>query len=288
MKGRVAHGLSERIAAIEAIDGPAGAVAKQVRSLLGPGALKDLISGVPIGHALHPLLTDIPIGTWLSATILDLVGGEDAEGAADRLIGVGIVAYGPTALTGVSDWADSEPGNDEVRRLGIAHGIANVTALTLYVASLAARRRGRRGSGVVLGLAGAGALGVGGWLGGDLAYTRGIGVDQTAFDTGPEDWTPALDASMLVEGRPAQAVVGDVEVFLLRRDGAIHALADRCAHRGCSLHGGEVVGDCIECPCHGSRFRLTDGALERGPSTFPQPAYEAREQGGRIEVRAAG
>jgi nitrite reductase/ring-hydroxylating ferredoxin subunit len=69
--------------------------------------------------------------------------------------------------------------------------------------------------------------------------------------------------------------------------GRVHALADRCAHRGGALHEGELAGDCVECPLHGSLFRLEDGSVERGPSAYPQPVYDVRVQGGRIAVRAA-
>ncbi len=280
-----AHELSERLAAVEELDAPARAVAAQVREMLGPGPLKDALSGVWVGHALHPLLTDVPVGTWTSATLLDLLGGREGRRAADRLIAMGIAAAVPTALTGMSDWADSEPADPAIRRLGAMHAVANVTALALYSASLVARKRGRRGAGVLLGLAGASALSAGGWLGGDLAYARGVGVDQTAFERLPDDWTPVLDADGLLEDRPAVARVGDVELLLLRRDGTIHALADRCAHRGGALHEGELLGECIECPLHGTRFRLSDGSVERGPSAYVQPVYEARVRDGRIEVR---
>jgi nitrite reductase/ring-hydroxylating ferredoxin subunit/uncharacterized membrane protein len=283
-----AHALSETIGSLSALDGPAAAIAKQIRSILKPGPVKDALSGTWLGHALHPLLTDVPVGTWTSATLLDLLGGKASRPAAQRLIGVGLLAAGPTAWTGWSDWADSEPADDQVRRIGIVHAIANGTAAALYGASLLARRRGAHTTGVVLGLAGAGAVGAGGWLGGDLAFARGVGVDETAFERGPEDWTPALDASMLADERPASAIVGDVEIVLVRRNGTIHALADRCSHRGGALHDGELLGDCIECPLHGTRFRLDDGSVERGPSAYPQPVYEAREHEGRIEVRAAG
>jgi hypothetical protein len=40
-----AHALGERIAALATLDRPAAAMAKQIRGLLGPGALKDAISG---------------------------------------------------------------------------------------------------------------------------------------------------------------------------------------------------------------------------------------------------
>jgi len=287
MRRPLGHAIGEQIASLHVLDAPGRAIAGGVRKLLPAGAVKDLLSGTAMGHPLHPLLTDVPIGTWTSATVLDLAGGEDSERAAEILIAIGIAAALPTAVSGWSDWADSEPSDDAIRRIGIVHAVSNISALALYAASLAVRRRGNRAAGVALGLAGAGALGAGGWLGGDLAYARGVGVDQTAFDSGPEDWTAALDASMLLENRPAHAAIADRELVLVRRNGAIYALDDRCSHRGGALHEGELVEDCIECPLHGTRFRLQDGSLQRGPSTYPQPAFEARERDGRVEVRAA-
>lgn len=284
----LAHALSERIAAIATLDEPASLIAGKIRDLLPDGGgIKDVLSGTSIGHALHPLLTDVPIGAWTSATLLDLVGGKASRPAAQRLVGIGLAAAAPTAWTGWSDWADSEPDSDAVRRIGIVHAAANGTAALLYGLSLAARRRGAHTSGVLLGLAGAGAMGAGGWLGGDLAFARGVGVNQAVFDAEPQDWTPALDASMLVENRPAAATVGELPLVLVKRNGTIHALHDRCAHRGGMLHEGELEEDCIVCPLHGTRFRLDDGSVERGPSTYPQPVYEARVHEGRVEVRAA-
>ena len=282
-----AHALSERVASLSALDAPARAVAKKLRSALpAGGGLKDLISGTWLGHPLHPLLTDVPIGTWTSATLLDLLGGPGARPAARRLIGVGIAAAVPTALSGATDWADTEPADDGIRRVGVVHAATNSTALLLYGASLAARRRGDHTTGVVLGLAGAGMVMAGGWLGGDLSFARGVGVNESLFCDEPGDWTPVLDASMLVDNRPTPALVGDLPLVIVKRDGTIHALADRCSHRGGKLHEGELEGDCIACPLHGTRFRLEDGAIERGPGAYPQPVYEARVHEGRVEVRA--
>jgi len=284
-----AHALSERIvAATAALDGPASVIAKKIRGILpSGGGVKDVASGVFLGHALHPLMTDLPIGAWTSATMLDLVGGKASRPAAQKLVGIGLAAAAPTAWTGWTDWADTEPGNDPVRRLGIVHAAANSTAALLYGLSLAARRRGSHTTGVLFGLAGAGAMGAGGWLGGDLVFARGVGVKQTLFADEPQDWTPVLDASMLGDDRPVQALVGDLPVVVVRRNGTIYALADRCAHRGGPLHEGELVGNCIVCPWHGTHFRLDDGSVVRGPSAYPQPVFEARVNDGRVEVRAA-
>ncbi len=131
-----------------------------------------------------------------------------------------------------------------------------------------------------------GALTFGGWLGGHLIHARGVSVDQTVFDPGPEDWTPVgTSGEDLAEQAPRTVQVGDTPVLLVRSGGRVHALHDRCSHRGCSLASGRLEGDTIECVCHGSIFSLDDGAIERGPATAPQPAFEVREQGGQLEVR---
>ncbi len=284
-QAEIPHAVVRRIEQTEALDGPAKQVGQSVRGKLEPGALKNAVSGTWLGHALHPMLTDVVIGTWLSALLLDLAGGRAARGGADRLLAVGLAAYPPTAFTGASDWADTEVADDGVRRLGFVHAGLNAVAFTLQGASLASRLRGRRGRGVALSLAANGILGAGGWLGGHLSLAHGVGVDQTTFDTGPDAWTPALPAAELPDGQPVTVVVGETPVLLVRSAGGVRALHDRCSHRGCSLVQGTVDGEVLECSCHGSRFRLTDGAVERGPATAPQPAFEVREQGGRIEVR---
>ena len=276
--------LPQAIAGVEALDAPAEPVGKALRSL-DPGPLRDALSGRWIGHALHPLLTDVVVGSWTSATLLDLLGGPDGERAAERLIAVGIAAYAPTALTGASDWADSEATDDDVRRIGLAHALINSTALALYGASLSARRSGRTGRGKLLALAGAGAMSAAGFLGGHLSFRLGVGVDQTAFDTGPEDWTPVLRADEVPESGAVSAQAGDTPVLLVRRGAAIAALHDRCSHRGCSLADGEIEGDAVTCGCHGSRFGLGDGAVLRGPATAPQPVLDVRERDGQVEVR---
>jgi nitrite reductase/ring-hydroxylating ferredoxin subunit/uncharacterized membrane protein len=278
--------LVDALESASPLDAPGKQVGKAVRSLLGPGVLKDALSGTWLGHALHPMLTDVVIGSFTSATLLDLVGGDGDGEAAERLIMVGIAAYGPTALTGVNDWADSEPADPAVRRVGLVHAASNAIGLTLYTSSLVARRRGARGRGKLLGAAGAAVMGLGGYLGGHLSFTKGVGPNQTAFDTGPDDWTSAAEAGDVPEGEPTGVVVGDTPVLLVRHRKHVHALHDRCSHRGCSLsETGELDGETIECGCHGSRFSLRDGSVERGPATVGQPAYEVREHDGKVEIR---
>ena len=80
--------------------------------------------------------------------------------------------------------------------------------------------------------------------------------------------------------------VAGVAILLARRGGQVYALADTCLHREGSLAEGELVGDCVKCPLHGSVFQLSDGSVEQGPAAYPQPVLEARVRDGSIEVRA--
>jgi uncharacterized membrane protein len=127
-----------------------------------------VLHGAPIGHAAHPLLTDLPLGMWMSSTALDLVGPKGSERGADRLLGLGLLAAVPTAVTGAADWVSSERGDPDTRRIGTAHALLNSTALGLYGASWFARRAGMRRGGVALSLLAGGTAVAGGYLGGHM------------------------------------------------------------------------------------------------------------------------
>jgi nitrite reductase/ring-hydroxylating ferredoxin subunit/uncharacterized membrane protein len=281
-----AHEAVEAITALEALDAPGRAVGKSVRDAVPAGPVKDALSGTWLGHALHPVLTDLPIGSWTSAVLLDWLGGEGSEQAADRLLALGLAFALPAAATGATEWADSEAASDSVRRIGLVHAAANVGAATLFGASLAARGRGARGTGRLLALAGAGALAASGYLGGHLAYAKGVGVDQTSFESAPEEWTPVLRDAELPDGESRYAEVEGIGVLVARHGGEVYALSNRCVHRGGPLDEGELSGGCVTCPLHGSTFRLADGGVERGPAAYPQPVWPARVRDGVIELNA--
>lgn len=280
------HMLVDRLGDLDSLDDPAERVAKATRDAAGRGTLKDALSGTWLGHPLHPLLTDVTIGSWISASLLDVIGGRDGRQAADRLVGAGILSALPTAASGLTDWADTTLVDTQVRRIGAVHAIANSTALALYSASLVARRRGRRRAGALLGLAGLGALSIGGQLGGHLSYAKGVGVERTAFEEGPEEWTPVLSADALEDDKPSRVDLGDREAVLVKRGNRVFALDNSCCHRGGPLDEGELDGQTITCPWHGSTFDLSDGSVVSGPATAPQPALEVRVHDGSIEVRA--
>ena len=279
------HQLAERLGDAESLDQVAAPVSAGAAKVVSPRPVKDALSGKWLGHPVHPLLTDLPIGAWTSALLLDLLGGAETEAAADRLIAVGLLTAVPTAAAGLSDWSDTLGAE---RRIGLVHAAANVVALSLFGASLAARRRDDRALGRTLSLLGAGALAASGYLGGHLSYSRGVNVNRNAWEAPPDEWTPVARLADLVEDRPHLAMAGDTPVMLVHHQGAVSALVDRCGHAGGPLHEGPVEDGCVTCPWHGSTFRLDDGEVVHGPATAPQPGFEVRVDAGRVLVRARG
>lgn len=275
------HSLTERLGAVDALEAPADKVGDAVRSLTASRPVKNALSGTWLGHRLHPLLTDAVIGTWLSAGLLDAVGGDDAGDAADTLVAAGVVAAIPTAASGASDYADLY---GRARRIAFVHLAVNDLALVLQATSWWARRRGHRTAGRLLSLGALAATGVGGYLGGHLSYAQGVGVDHTAFHEGPEDWTATIPAAEVTD-QPRVVEVAEREILLVRDGDVIVALDNRCTHAGWPIAEGPIEDGCITCPHHGSVFRLT-GEVVRGPAASPQPRHAVRVRDGVVEVRA--
>ena len=246
--------------------------------------VRDFLHGTWLGHPLHPVLTDIPIGAWTSALVLD-AAASDRNGlsrAADAAIAVGLAGAAGAAVTGLTDWQHTA---DEDRRVGLTHGMLNMSAAALYVTALTLRRGGSRDLGRVL--AGAGFLVAitAAYIGGNLVYRKRLGVDHAERPGSWTDFVAVLRDEELEEGRPRRLEAKGVAIALARRQGRVYAIGERCAHLGGPLSEGTLEGDALRCPWHGSLFALEDGRVLEGPSTFPQPCFETRVRAGRIEVR---
>ena len=163
-----------RLEGAEALTSVADALGAAADIVAPAGPVRDAARGRWLGHPVHPMLTDLPIGFWTSAFVLDLVPTSRTRRAADGLVALGIAAAVPTAVAGLAEMTtlDDEP----TRRVAAAHAVGNAVGTVLYTGSLVARLRGRRIRGVALSWAAAGALTVGGYLGGHLAYRRAAGV----------------------------------------------------------------------------------------------------------------
>ena len=95
------------------------------------------------------------------------------------MVAAAAAAAVPAAAAGLNDWSDTAGPQT---RVGLVHAALNTTALSLYLASLAARARGRRHGGKALSLAGLGMLLGGAYLGGHLSFGMGVDVNRTAWE----------------------------------------------------------------------------------------------------------
>lgn len=279
---RLLNDVLERLERAEQLDRTAELVASLLRRVLPPGPIEDLASGVPTAHPAHPPLTALTVGCFTGASLLDLVDGNGS--GSRRLTGLGLLAAVPTILTGSSDWLSTAQAE---RRVGLVHAMVNGYALTLLFAGYRARAGGHQLRGATLGAIGTATLTAGGWLGGHLAYAQGVGVDTTAFQRLPDDWT---DVAAVADVHPDTATpgwAGEVPVFLSRTEAGLVALAGRCTHRGGPLFEGDVDDGCVTCPWHGARFRVDDGSVVSGPAVRPATVLQVRVAGDRVQVRRA-
>ncbi|RKS06671.1 nitrite reductase/ring-hydroxylating ferredoxin subunit [Nocardiopsis sp. Huas11] len=277
--------LGERVRAIERDErlDPAVSRLQRVADTVPEGPVRDLLHGVQLGHPAHPVTIHAPLGAWLSAALLDLLPG-DHRGAAHTLVNVGLVTALPAAVTGLVDWSRL---HERQQRVGVVHSVANGLGVLFLGGSSLARARGRHGWGVALTLGGLASVGVGGYLGGYLAYYRASGANSAddLIDVLPADWTDIGALDDFAEGEPAPADLGGAPVVVVRSGATVRALLGRCTHMGAPLAEGTLVDGCLRCPWHGSEFRVDDGSVVHGPATAGLESLETWVVDGRVLVR---
>jgi nitrite reductase/ring-hydroxylating ferredoxin subunit/uncharacterized membrane protein len=253
--------------------------------------VKDFLNGVWLRHSLHATLSDVPIGAFTMGLLVDALAVRDHDDGdvnmvADTLLATGLIAALPAAAAGLADW--SEIGG-QPRRVGVAHALVNVVGLGLNVLSLLLRwNRGNRALARTISALGYLVMVGGAYLGGHLVYRLGTAVSRDAFVDGPDKYQPVEDAAELEEGQMHKADLNGRPVVLLKEGRTVYCFDGTCPHFGCGLWEGELEGHTVTCPCHGSQFDVTTGAIRRGPTTHPVPVYAARTRAGKIEVRLEG
>ncbi len=77
---------------------------------------------------------------------------------------------------------------------------------------------------------------------------------------------------------------GGVVLALFNLGGTVYALNNTCTHAGGPLGEGEVNGNVVTCPWHGSRFDITNGQVLQPPARRPVATYAIKVQGGEMFV----
>ena len=78
--------------------------------------------------------------------------------------------------------------------------------------------------------------------------------------------------------------VEGVKVAVANVGGTLHAFGNVCTHRQCPLAKGDLEGTTVTCPCHGSQFDVTSGAVLSGPAEEPVPSYPVRVEDDAIQI----
>src|SRR5687768_5654120 len=176
---RVAEPLSKTVRGAYESAGPIGQRAKNA------------LHGVWLGHPLHPVFTDLPLGAWTTALALDAAAARDPgmRRAATFAMGVGLAGAVGAAVTGLTDWSETDGRS---RRAGLLHGLLNVTATALFATAFALRRNDSHEGGRTCAWTGYTlALGAA-YLGGDLVYRQRIGVTH-ADSSLPKEFTAVIE-----------------------------------------------------------------------------------------------
>ncbi|MGW4638253.1 Rieske 2Fe-2S domain-containing protein [Sphaerisporangium sp. NPDC004334] len=281
-------GITDRIEHMRALDRVVVPLAKLIRRRLPLGSpTRDVLHGVPTGHPLHPPLATVSLGCFTATAVLDVIDVDPR--ASQAVLATGLAAAVPAAAAGLTDWSVLHL---EQQRVGLVHVLVNMAAIGLYSGSLILRLSGRHRTARALAFAGLGAAGIGGNLGGHLAYRMAAGPSHAEQTTHlvPLGWHDLCRLWDLPDGRPVSRRLGYIQLFVLRHGTNVTVLADRCSHLAGPLHQGRLVMDddepCVVCPWHGSTFRLEDGGVVHGPATAPQPSFEVNVRGdGVVQVR---
>lgn len=97
-----------------------------------------------------------------------------------------------------------------------------------------------------------------------------------------------LLAREVAPGEMRRLELGEAVVCLAHTgDGGWWAIDDTCSHADCSLSGGDLVDDQVECPCHGSRFDVRTGEVLCLPAVLPVRTHLVTVEGDRVVVQLA-
>jgi nitrite reductase/ring-hydroxylating ferredoxin subunit/uncharacterized membrane protein len=259
------------------------------RVLGAPGKLlQDFLNGTWLGHTVHGVLTDVVVGSATAALLLDVLrvifGVEGLEDATTWVLGLAWLSALGAIATGLTDFKDTAAGNQ--RNIAGLHGLINIVAVLAFTLSLAQRLAGSHDAAfwpLVIGYA---IVSLGAYIGGHVVFKYGYMVNFNAFQKGrrAREFTSVVPLADLTENIPTKVSLGPTALVVVRRGDVAYALKETCSHAGGPLSEGQLDGDAIVCPWHGSTFRLADGAVRHGPASARQVRYETRVTAGQVEV----
>ncbi|MFF5921565.1 Rieske (2Fe-2S) protein [Streptomyces flavochromogenes] len=125
---------------------------------------------------------------------------------------------------------------------------------------------------------------------GDTAGTSAPGTSAPATPSAPAETSASPGAPRgKALAKTADIPVGGGKVFAGEKvvvtqptAGDFKAFSAVCTHQGCLVN--KVADGTIDCPCHGSKFSVTDAAVVAGPAPRPLPPEQINVSGDSITL----
>jgi uncharacterized membrane protein len=150
-------------------------------------------------HPIHSILVSLPIGLWGFALICDIVrlagGGSNWSVVALYCVAGGIAGAVLAAVPGLIDYFSID--EKDMGRIATLHLWLNASAIVMFAINLWSRFHFEDVSKlpVLLSLVGVGLIGLGGWLGGEMVYVKGMAVKAVEKPSKPVRKQPTRRAS---------------------------------------------------------------------------------------------
>jgi uncharacterized membrane protein len=187
------------------------------------------------GHPVHPMLIVFPLGLLGAAVIFDIIflisDNSQWTLAAYYMIGAGVIGGLAAALFGWLDWLGI-PGGTRAKHIGLWHGLGNTVVLAFFILSWVLRRDNPAEpptGAIVAGLSGIVLSLITAWLGGELVYRLGVGVDGGAHLDSPSSLSDLPAGAGLSTARGGATPAVSSEMDRRAAPGAAYAGTDRRA-----------------------------------------------------------
>ncbi|WP_292466411.1 Rieske (2Fe-2S) protein [Methanolobus sp.] len=96
-------------------------------------------------------------------------------------------------------------------------------------------------------------------------------------------WIIAANDNEVKEGKIKPVDIGDQRIILIRKEGEVYALENRCPHMNCPLQGGILQDYSLKCPCHSWTFDIRTGAYVASDK-IKVNVYETQVKDGKISI----
>ena len=148
------------------------------------------------GHPVHPMLVVFPLGLLATAVIFDILyllfGNRLLPTASYYMIAAGVLGGLLAAIFGFIDWL-ALPNGSRAKNIGLWHGLGNVVVTGLFAVSWLLRGNNvdfiPAGPALILSFAATALALITAWIGGELVYRLGVGVDPGANVNAPNSIT---------------------------------------------------------------------------------------------------